>query len=322
MTWRPRYGFGIAAGLVGSALAAAAAPLATYVLTLATFGLVHVLVELKYVDRRFGPRLPRGLTAGWLLVLALLVGLRIARVTLGLEPTLASGLELGLVALLAAAVWPVIRHAGTARALAVPLVAGALLYGAFTAPVETLVVLAVLHNATPIGFLLERLRGRDRVRAVALCLIAFVTVPYAIATGHVSAWLASVGLDFSAWAPLGTGTVGDHLGVFVPSFVGGAWQPVHVFAAAVYLQCLHYAVVIHILPRLEPVAVREEDLHVRWPTQARWRVVLGVAAVGSLGLFALAFRDARTLYGVIALVHAWVEVPVLLAALAPLPEAA
>jgi len=39
-------------------------------------------------------------------------------------------------------------------------------------------------------------------------------------------------------------------------------------------------------------------------------------------VFAWSFRDARTFYGLFALVHAWIEVPVLIAALAPLRESA
>ena len=38
---------------------AVVAPLATYTVTLAVFGLPHVLSELRYVDRRFGRRLER-----------------------------------------------------------------------------------------------------------------------------------------------------------------------------------------------------------------------------------------------------------------------
>jgi hypothetical protein len=46
-------------------------------------------------------------------------------------------------------------------------------------------------------------------------------------------------------------------------------------------------------------------------------VALAGAAIGSLLLFAWSFRDARAAYGVLAAVHAWVEVPILLLALAP-----
>jgi hypothetical protein len=53
-------------GVVGSLavaaifLAAVALPLATYTAALAMFGLAHVGSELRYVDYRFGSRLPGG----------------------------------------------------------------------------------------------------------------------------------------------------------------------------------------------------------------------------------------------------------------------
>ena len=57
---RPLTGLGAAATVVAILAAATAAtlsviaPLAVYSLTLAAFGLPHVLSELRYVDRRFG----------------------------------------------------------------------------------------------------------------------------------------------------------------------------------------------------------------------------------------------------------------------------
>jgi hypothetical protein len=64
---------------------------------------------------------------------------------------------------------------------------------------------------------------------------------------------------------------------------------------------------------------------VRWPSPPRFALLLAVLAAGSLLHFALAFGEARGLYGVFAAVHAWIEVPVLLAAIvlvAPRPAEA
>ena len=60
----------------------------------------------------------------------------------------------------------------------------------------------------------------------------------------------------------------------------------------------------------------------RWPRTTVWLAVLvGVAVVG-FAYYAHDFADARAVYGLFALVHAWIEVPVLIAAMAPLPEQA
>ena len=65
---------GMGALLVGALAVSVAAPLPTYVLTLALFGIPHVLVELRYVDERFGARLPTvGPRAALAVLLAALV---------------------------------------------------------------------------------------------------------------------------------------------------------------------------------------------------------------------------------------------------------
>jgi hypothetical protein len=48
-------------------------------------------------------------------------------------------------------------------------------------------------------------------------------------------------------------------------------------------------------------------------------VGLAVVAALSFGAFFLAFSDARAVYGLFALVHAWIEIPILLLALAIRP---
>ena len=62
------------------------APLATYTVTLAVFGLPHVLSELRYVDRRFGRRLDRRFLLPILLLLPMIVAVRASWV-LHLIPT-------------------------------------------------------------------------------------------------------------------------------------------------------------------------------------------------------------------------------------------
>ncbi len=318
---RGAWGFLGVAALLACA-AATLAPLATYALTLATFGLVHVLTELRYVDGRFAPRLPRSLTTAWLGILALIVLLRLVPMTTGaVLPHAATG-ELMLVTALAIGALIPLRHAPWPRRLIAVLITCLLGYGALAAPLATLALLAVLHNLTPIGFLAERFDHSGRARWLVGATLLFGAVPLLIASGTAQAVMESLGAASSTTGPLGTGEAREHFGAFLPA----AWQQrvdaLALFAAAAYLQCMHYAVVIGILPRLGAPGPASRRVYVRWPARRIWIPLLAVVAVGGFLAHAWSFPDARAVYGLFALVHAWIEVPVLLAALAPLPEAA
>lgn len=305
-----------------SAAAATVAPLATYAFTLAAFGLVHVLSELRYVDRRFSPRLPFGLTAAWLGIIGLIVLLRVVRMTSDTPWPHAAGIELALVCALGLGAMLALRAAAWPRRLFAGAIVALLAYGAWVAPVTTLVLLAVLHNFTPIGFLVERFEGRGRRLWLGGAAVLFVAVPWLIAGGVTNALAESVGWISSPAGPLGSGTLDEHLGVFLPATWHGRFDATWLFAAAAYLQCMHYAVVIGLLPRLEPEQVDERRVYVRWPARRVWVPLLCLIAGVGFAVYAWSFRDARAFYGLFALVHAWIEVPVLLAALAPLPESA
>lgn len=299
---------------VVAALLAAAAPLATYAASLAFFGLPHVLVEMRYVDGRFGRRTPRGLVVAIALLLAAVVALRVLVIGGALTATTAISLELGVVAVAAFAVLPALARAPLGATVALLLGVG-LALGSWRAPVTVAVVLAVLHNLTPVGFLWERL-GTRRVRGrVAVVLaVLFGGVPLLIASGVPARALAGLG-GMALGEPL-VGPLAAHLGVFVPRGWFQLDTAEHVFAAAAYLQVLHHATVLLVLPRLLRSGEDAIDRPLlRWP---RGRpVVAGLAAVAvvtALG-FVLDFRGTRAAYGVLAAVHAWIEVPVLLLAL-------
>ncbi len=296
------------------AAAAAAWPLLVYALSLAVFGAVHVLVELRYIDERFGARVSRLLAVSFAVLLGGVVLLRVLGI-LGVVPWPEKGvLEIVLVAALGAVVLP--RLPLPASLLGI-VVVGALLFGAWHAPLATLVLLAVLHNVTPVGFFAERLRGSARRRAMLASAIVFGVVPLLLASGVVRQGLAALGVGALDLTVLPTGPLADHLRVFVlPAWQDGPRQ-VDVFSAAAYLQVMHYVAVIGILPRLGAGAEDASRRRLPWPAPRVFVLVLASAAIGSLLLFAWSFRDARAGYGVLAAVHAWVEVPVLLLALAP-----
>jgi hypothetical protein len=301
----------VALGLLiaGTAVAAVLAPLWTYALSLALFGLPHVLCELRYVDERFGARVDRA-TFLWLAAgLAAIVLLRLVALGgIGAADgrTLA---ELFVGALLLAAAIPLLRRSGhSVLPAALPIVL--LLVGAFAAPLATLVVLALLHNLTPVGFLAERLRGAVRTRALLGCAVVFGLVPAALLGGGVEALLAAGALQPTAAGPFATGDVDLHLPVFVPKALLGSAFAYDLFATAAYLQCMHYAVVLLVLPRLSGGS-ETRGAWLRWPRPGWFAAFVAAAGVGVTFGFASDFAATRGAYAALAALHAWLEIPVL-----------
>lgn len=82
--------------LAAAAIAAVAWPLLTYSVTLAAFGAVHVLCELRYIDLRFGNRVERRVRIGLLAGVAAIVAGRLARRAGLVPPELVDVVELAL----------------------------------------------------------------------------------------------------------------------------------------------------------------------------------------------------------------------------------
>lgn len=303
------------AAVVVAGVLAVTLPLATYALSLAVFGLPHVLAELRYVDARFGPRLGRRLRAALFGLLGAVVVVRLAGL-LKLAPGSTLRLvELGLVTTLAALAVPALARRGPLR-LALGLgVVGLLAAAAFDSTITALVVLAVLHNVTPAGFLAERLRGPTRARALALCGLVFVAVPLTIALGL---WhRLPLPVDPEAVWLLPTGPLERHIGVFVPAAFASGAATLPLFSAAVFLQLAHYGAVLHVLPRLDDAATwSPPGSLVRWPGPGAFLALTALVSAPLVVSFALDFGVARGVYGLAAAVHAWLEVPLLLLALA------
>jgi len=302
--------------VAAAALGATAAPLLVYTLSLAAFGLPHVLAELRYVDVRFRARLTRPLLGGLMVLLGVLVVARIAGLA-GWDGEGRAPIELLVLAGLAVITLPRLARQGIGPAALGVLVVFLAGLGCLTAPVVALVVLAVLHNLTPVGFLAERLRGAARRKALAACAIGFGLIPIMLVSGWPRLLLAQVGWVSPDASLLPAGTLSDNLGAFVPAPWLEAAFARDLFVAAVYLQVMHYAVVIHVLPRLLDDPDTAETT-VAWPRSAIFPRLLAAVGVFTLVGFALSFGDARRAYGVFAAVHAWIEIPLLLLAVAPL----
>jgi len=274
------------------------------------------------VDARFKPRVPGGLLALW--------GLLLGAVVLGRAGALLGGwsvpprLELGLVSALVASALLVPGASGLWRAVAA-LCLAALAAGVALAPLATFVALSLLHNLTPLGFLAERLEGGRRRRALALGGLLFLGLPLLILLGAPQSLLG----QSQAPAPFGV-LLADQLKGFVfPAWRSASWAE-RLFAAAVFTQCLHYLYVLLILPALDGRAAwwgqapagQERGTLLPWPGPLGTGLLLLAAAGLSLGLFvALGFSAAKRCYALPAAVHAWIELPLLLAAPALLSRA-
>ena len=279
-------------------------PLFSYSVSLACFGLLQVVVELRYVQARFATRLPNALWASCGAALAAIVCVRLLRLT-GVVGALAGPLELALVAVLLAVGAAFASRIGAVVGVAVACVVGV---GAFVAPVETLLVLAVLHNFTPLGFVIERAAPDKRVVTAVVASVVFVGAPLLVATG-VPLSLAAPLVDLTRSFP-STPSLFETYPVYLwPSLVQHE-RALALFSAAVCAQLLHYVAVIVWLPATSTPTDRAR-LSLSWMAFA---VVL-LIVVGLVAHFAVDFVGARAVYSLVAAVHAWLELPVLLVAL-------
>ncbi|MBV8410710.1 MAG: hypothetical protein JOY64_23990 [Alphaproteobacteria bacterium] len=309
-----RYALGIVLAIVGVGallFSSVGLPLVTYTTVLALFGLPHIASELRYLDYRFGSRLGRSVVLRVVGLLILAMAARAGGLLGALPFPLAGTIEI----LLAAVAVVTLAPAGssvrwTAVALCLVLVTCALM-----APLTTLLFLAVSHNFTPLGFLAERLRGRQRRHALALGAIGLVLLPGLIMTGLPYNWLSELGLgDPEAIVFPAAGDLLANLGAYVPSWAMGEDWALHAFSACVFAQCIHYIAVIGVLPLLIPGG---SPPLVHWPKpEMFWVIVIGAGVVVFTG-FAADYLVVRKLYAIVALLHAWLELPLLLVALHP-----
>ncbi|MEO0841413.1 MAG: hypothetical protein AAF063_21210 [Cyanobacteria bacterium J06643_5] len=299
--------------ILTAAFTSVAFPLATYTLTLASFGLAHVLTELRYVNSRFNQRLNIDLQRKIFVLLLVIVNLRISQLLGVINASTSVPLELICVIGLVILVVPILKIKDWKLAILGILVCTILSVGVFWIPTLMMLLLAVLHNLTPIGFIAEKLRGLERKFALSICLIVFVLIPSIIISGYPYHYLSSLNLVAPSANILQAGNLQLHLGAFIPQQLHESFIAIHAFSAAVFLQCMHYAVVLGVLPNWER---NTKNSFLVWNRQSIFeKVVIFLSTLISI-YFAQSFTDARKLYSIAAAVHAWVEFPILLLALA------
>jgi hypothetical protein len=294
-------GFGGATSL--ALTVALRAPLATMVLGLIAFGVLHNVLELRYVAGRFGAVLRGPLL--WTL-LGLVTGIVVCRLLALRTPEIL--LAYGVLA-------AGIRHAAPRRLL--PWALGGLALAAAASlswPTYHFVVLAHLHNIVPLFFLWEwskRLTGRDRTifRTTQVCWI--LVVPALLLAGVFDELIVAGPSAVAAFA----GTPAAIAAPVVPAGFAGLDVGLRFLATFAFLQTMHYVVWVGFLPRFAPDASARFEERVGWLRGWRaWALGLGAAAVLAVLLW-LDYAQGRTIYQAFASYHAYLEFPVLLALL-------
>lgn len=296
--------------------ASVALPLATYTTALALFGLAHVGSEFRYIDHRFALRLGHGLFLALGLLLCGAVLARLGGMTGTLDRSAAAMAEIGFGAAMVALM---LRRGGRAGAMLAAALGLALVTGAWAAPFLTLLAFAVGHNLTPIALLAERFAApadrATRRRVLAVAATGLVGLPLLIATGIPFDLLAARGLVDPEASLFAGGDLLANLGAYVPA---SAWQSdwaLHAFSAAVFAQCMHYVATIGVLPRLIAPGDRPA---LPWPSPRRFASGLAALCAALAIAFALDYAIARRVYAIAALVHAWIEIPILVLVVAAL----
>lgn len=285
-------------------------PLLSMTAAFACCGAAHVVVELRYIALRFRDRL--SLRAWWLLggVLLAIVVVRSAVAVSVLSSSTAAAVEL-LLATLALAIGVSQARASGARFVGVVIMLG-IAAVALTSPLHTLLVLSVLHNLTPIGFVVERALPAHKLRTLLVASAAMCGVPLFVASGAPLAVGAAYVDVVTAWPS--SPALYDAYAVWLTPSLFDAPNALALFSAAVSAQLLHYGAVLWWLPR----EARRSGEGVAASATGVRRIALGVVVIGVVALaigFAVDFNSARVVYGLFAAVHAWIELPVLFVAL-------
>jgi hypothetical protein len=283
-------------------LSATIFPLGTYVLSMALFGLPHVFIEMRYVQSAFQQRISISLWQSFALLLATVVLLRSLSLGGLIGGNFSKSLELltviGLVIVIIPTMW---RHRRSHGILAI-LIGLVIASGIYLSPAMTLLGLAILHNLTPIGFIADRFTGKQRFWALSISLIVFGFLPLLILTGLPQQLTAFFPTNPAA-SIIPAGHLQNHLGVYVPPQMQGDFAQ-RLFTAAVFLQCMHYLVILSCFSCWTKPTV---------PLNQHFfnRCVFALGAMIFVG-FCQSFTSTRSIYSLIAAVHAWIEIPVLL----------
>lgn len=282
-------------------------PLPLYLVSLALFGLPHVVWEMGFLRCRYAGRWPR---RWWLAlwIVLLVQGCVRGAVWLGAYSSVASQI-VDLLSLLVLGLIVAAAPAGVGwrvRSAGLIVTVGVWLLLERGKVLEALLVLSILHNFSPLAMVWDMARDRSQDRGIGI-----------IAMVMTGLFLLPLLLAFSGWS-----------GAIQPAVLAGQmpllqtqwpaqWGTTHqqaILSAIVLAQCLHYYSVIVLLPHMQQQRTGEPVLP-RWARFATWATV-----ALTLIYYAMDYRGARNLYAVVAGIHAWLEWPVLLMACLSMPD--
>jgi hypothetical protein len=302
---------GLFVATAAAALAVAIqAPLATTVLGLMAFGVLHNVLELRYVAGRFAPVLSGQLLGVLLALTTAIVLCRVAAMVVG-EPARLAEILLGY-AVLGAACMAALR--GPLRVIALAVLAGAAAVS-LSWPAYHFVVLAHLHNVVPLFFLWEWARClpsasvRRWFRAVQIAWV--LVIPALLLTGGADRYFGGVSPSVAGFA----GTPRQIMAASAPPAVVVTDMGVRLLVVFAFLQTMHYFVWVAFLPRYAPDAARAFEARAPWLTGGRaWALGAGLGAALAV-LFVIDYACGKAVYAAGASYHAYLEFPVLIALL-------
>lgn len=286
----------------GALALAVNAPIATTVLGLILFGVLHNVLELRYVAGRFASVLT-GRFLG--LLVALVSGIvlcRVAALVVG-APARYAEIVIGYAVLAVAAV----AAKAHLRYLVLAGIAVAVV-ASLRWPAYHFVVLAHLHNLVPLVFLWEWSRQIPRRAVFRAVQVGWVlVVPAIVLAGAVDTWTG----DTTAFVDEPERIVAAS----APPNAVDTVMGVRFLVVFAFLQTMHYVVWVWFLPRYAPDAAEAFERRVPALTGPRvWALGVGGGALLAV-LFALDYWGGRSVYAALATYHAYLEFPVLLALL-------
>lgn len=268
-------------------------PIGLYLFALAVFGLPHVLWEMAWVRRVWGAALP-GLT--WICLLGALLLQACARVALWrgtIDGATAAVCDVATLSMAILATLLLLRQVPARQRVLLGASAVLLSLALFSVAdtpyvLGVLAVLAIAHNFTPIGLMPAYTRiGPWPARQVMLLLFTAPLVLFVLLWALQVAAPSDAALHPAEWG-------------WVQGYslrLGSALLP-----ALVWAQCLHYLAVLHLMPRA--IGSDWQGLPLR---------PLALVACGLLLAYFIGdFGAARGLYAVVAGMHAWLELPLIL----------
>lgn len=244
-------------------------------MSLSFFGLAHIFYELAYIRKHLLEKLPKHFIV---LVISLLTFLVLIK-TITLFTLVTYSLLIEVLTLISLLLVTFYYKTSIVNALIVLGFSIAIIYN----PIFLLMCLGFLHNLTPWGFLVIQ---NDAKRA----WIVFALNPAIV-------FILSLIVSFDTRYFTNSDTTG-----FLSHYLitpGITSLTVAFFSTAVYLQLIHYYYVIRILPE-----------YCSEPIKANRGMLLVFLLIG-IG-FLYNFQVNKPIYGVIAMFHAYLEIPLLL----------